>query len=266
MERNLYNGTLAQQHPQTGMIAYWLPLQAGGHKAWGSPTHDFWCCHGTLVQTHTTHNAYVYYEDGDGLRISQYIPTELRWDWQGAPVTVTMTFDAEASTAQPHRPDGALHRPNRWATEIAIRCKQTTEFSLKLRVPWWVAGPASITVNGVPETDTAAPSHEHVIRRVWHDDRVRLEFPKSLTAWPLPDMPDTVAFMDGPVVLAGLCDEERLLHGDPADPAALLTPDHDREWETWKGGYRTVGQERGIRFVPLHDIRDEHYTVYFPVR
>jgi uncharacterized protein len=266
MERNLYNGTLAQQHPQTGMIAYFLPLQAAGQKAWGSPTHDFWCCHGTLVQAHTTHNAYVYYEDADGLRISQYVPTELRWDWQGVPVTVRLEFDTEASTPQPHRPDGSLHRPNRWAIDIAVRCEQPAEFSIKLRVPWWVSGPAHITVNGAPEPAVPGPSGEHAIRRTWHDDRIRLEFPKALTACPLPDMPDMVAFMDGPVVLAGLCDEERLLHGDAGNPSALLTPDHDREWEFWKGGYRTVGQECGIRFVPLHDVCDERYTVYFPLR
>jgi DUF1680 family protein len=52
-ERNLYNGILAQQHPETGMIAYFLPLRAGSVKAWGTPTQDFWCCHGSLVQAHT---------------------------------------------------------------------------------------------------------------------------------------------------------------------------------------------------------------------
>jgi hypothetical protein len=71
--------------------------------------------------------------------------------------------------------------------------------------------------------------------------------------------------MDGPVVLAGLCDEERTLHGDKDHPETLLIPDHEREWSTWKGWYRTVGQARGIRFVPLYEVRGERYTVYFPV-
>ena len=52
-ERNLWNGILAQQHPDTGMIAYFLPLHAGAQKIWGTPTDDFWCCHGSLVQAHT---------------------------------------------------------------------------------------------------------------------------------------------------------------------------------------------------------------------
>jgi uncharacterized protein len=44
-ERNLWNGILAQQHPDIGMIAYFLPLYAGAEKVWGTPTEDFWCCH-----------------------------------------------------------------------------------------------------------------------------------------------------------------------------------------------------------------------------
>ena len=52
-ERNLYNGSLAQQHPETGMVTYFLPLRSGSTKKWGTPTDDFWCCHGTLIQAHT---------------------------------------------------------------------------------------------------------------------------------------------------------------------------------------------------------------------
>ena len=59
-ERNLYNGILAQQHPETGMIAYFLPMRAGSVKNWGSATQDFWCCHGSLVQAHTIYANNVY--------------------------------------------------------------------------------------------------------------------------------------------------------------------------------------------------------------
>ena len=85
IERNLYNGILAQQHPETGMVAYFLPLQAGSRKLWGSPTNDFWCCHGSLVQAHTVHNAYVYYEDGGDLVVCQYVPSEAQWERDGVP-------------------------------------------------------------------------------------------------------------------------------------------------------------------------------------
>jgi hypothetical protein len=105
----------------------------------------------------------------------------------------------------------------------------------------------------------------------------------------LPDDPNTVAFMDGPVVLAGLnpgnqpskgerqdasSKEARpnyridglSLVGDPADPGSFLIPDDEREWTYWRGDYRTRGQRQDFRLVPLHEIRDEIYTVYFPIK
>ena len=60
IEANLHNGLLAQQHPETGMPAYFLPLEGGARKQWGTPTEDFWCCHGSLVQAHTR----VAFEEG----------------------------------------------------------------------------------------------------------------------------------------------------------------------------------------------------------
>jgi hypothetical protein len=95
--------------------------------------------------------------------------------------------------------------------------------------------------------------------------------------------------MDGPVVLAGLNPGEipsakqskktgsynaRLnyrvsgisLYGDPTQPASILIPDNEREWTYWRGDYRTHGQPQNIRFIPLHEVRDEVFTVYFPVQ
>jgi DUF1680 family protein len=266
IERNLYNGILAQQHPETGMVAYFLPLQAGARKIWGTPTDDFWCCHGSLVQAHTLHNAYVYYEDEEGLAVCQYVPTKLEWKWDGVPVTVRQVNDSESSTGRPREADGSVHRPKRWVIELSIRCEQPVAFALKLRLPWWLSGEAHILVNGEPETITTGASSFHAIQRMWHDDTVRVELPKALSTCPLPDEPGMVAFMDGPVALAGLCDEERMLYGDKDKPETMLTADDEREWATWKPGYRTRNQERGFRFVPLYDICDERYTVYFPVR
>jgi len=266
IERNLYNGILAQQHPETGMVAYFLPLQAGGRKVWGTPTADFWCCHGSLVQAHTLHDAYVYYEDEEGLAVCQYIPTKLEWEWDGVPVMVKQTFDSEASTSRPREPDGSVHRPQRWVIELSIRCARPVLFALKLRLPWWVSGQSVVLVNGEPAAVSAGPSSFHEIRRTWEEDTVRVELPKALSTCPLPDEPGMVAFMDGPVVLGGLCDEERVLYGDKGDPETMLTPDNEREWTMWRPGYRTRNQERGFRFIPLYEIRDEGYTVYFPVR
>ena len=79
-ERNLWNGILAQQHPDTGMISYFLPFYAGAEKVWGTPTEDFWCCHGTLVQAHTIHTNHIWYAHAGGLTLSQILPM----NWPGS--------------------------------------------------------------------------------------------------------------------------------------------------------------------------------------
>jgi DUF1680 family protein len=255
-ERNLYNGILAQQHPDTGMIAYFLPLEGGGVKLWGSPTEDFWCCHGTLVQAHAIHNQGIYFTDDAGLVVAQYVPTEAKFQWQGTSVTVTQTLDPQ---------HGATRRPRSWAIDLKVTCAQPTTFTLKLRIPWWVDGAAEIAINGEPQAVAPGGSRFESLQRTWHNDTIRLVLPKTLAAVPLPDDPQTVAFMDGPVVLAGLIDEERTLSGDPAAVSALLSPDNEREWTTWQQSYRTRGQGRNFRLIPLHEVRDQRYTVYFPL-
>ena len=123
-----------------------------------------------------------------------------------------------------------------------------------------------ITVDGERQHVPARPGSFVRLRRTWQQERVHVELPRKLTACPLPDAPDTVAFMDGPEVLAGLCDHEVTLYGDRARPETMLTPDNEREWTVWYRGYRTVNQPRGVRFIPLRQVRDERYTVYFPVQ
>jgi len=246
-ERNLYNGILAQQHPDTGMVTYYLPLQAGAVKHWGTPTDDFWCCHGTLVEAHAMHGHSAYFEDADGLIVSQYMPSELRWAPAGATVRVSQTTRARQF--------------QQMAVDLTISCDRPTEFTLKLRLPSWVCGEPVIEVNGQRQSGPFPTSGFHSIRRVWTEETISVALPRRVTSVSLPGDPSMVAFMDGPVVLAGLCDEELTLRGDKDTAERLLRPhDRSRRWE-----YRTDNQTHNIHFVPLYEVREEPYTVYFPL-
>jgi hypothetical protein len=266
IERNLYNGILAQQHPSTGMIAYYLPLHAGGRKKWGTPTQDFWCCHGTLVQAHTQHDRYTYYLSEDGLAVLQYVPSSLEWEWKGTRVSVAQSIDYRSSIWHNPLQEGLTDRNNRWLVKLNIACDQSAEFTLKIRIPWWVTGLATMLINDEAFPVTAGPSSFQEISRIWNNDQLQIEFPKGLWLSPLPDEPDTVSFMDGPVVLAGLCEEEQVLYGDKQHPEALLLPDYAPDWRFVQARYRTKGQGRNLYFLPLYEISDEPYTVYFPIK
>ena len=269
IERNLYNGILAQQNAKTGMVSYYLPLEAGAKKVWGSPTYDFWCCHGTLVQAHTIHNAYIYYAHDNEIAVCQYIPSILKTEQNGTAVTIQQStiFTPGGSVYNPADMTGDRHRPDAWGVNFQITCEQPTEFTLKLRLPGWLSDKAFVLVNGqrIMVHELGASTFLS-IKRVWGHDIISLVLPKQLTAQALPDMPDMCAFVDGPIVLAGLCDEERLLIGRKDDASTLLVPHNERQWGFWQPNYRTRNQAFGLRFKPLYDVVDEAYTVYFPIQ
>jgi uncharacterized protein len=265
IERNLHNGILAQQHPQTGMVTYFLPLAAGSKKTWGTPTDDFWCCHGSLVQAYSRHERHIYYSGSDGFTVAQYIPSEAEWSFNGTAVRVSQTMLREADDHRVHLEEDPQSRPEHWAIEVAVDAAAPVEFTLRLRVPSWTPSAAVLSINGKP---AAAEAHSGYlsIKAAWNHDKVRVVFMKRLTASPLPDRPDTVAFLDGPVLLAALAPGEVTLAGDAANPSSLLVADNEREWGAWLGGYRTVNQSQNYRFVPISTVTDQAYTVYCQVR
>lgn len=72
--------------------------------------------------------------------------------------------------------------------------------------------------------------------------------------------------MYGPEVLAGLCEEERILYTGGDKPDKILVHENEREWGSWKNDFKTVNQPSGIHFIPLNRIGYEKYCVYFPVK
>lgn len=194
-ERNLWNGILAQQHPETGMIAYFLPLHPGSVKIWGTPTEDFWCCHGSLVQAQTMYANNIFYSNQGGLVLSQMIPSELTWEWDNTPIQVRLEIDAQT---------GENHRPQSQAYRLQVKCARPTPFDLSIRLPWWLSERPAVNLNNEPYPVDHAPSSFLKIHRTWENDTLHIRLPKNICSVPLPDEPATFAFMDGPVVLAGL--------------------------------------------------------------
>lgn len=280
IERNIWNGLFAQGHWESraldqcaepyeadrGLIAYYLPLQAGAHKNWGSETEHCWCCHCTLMQAHSRLREWVFYQQEDRLRIAQYQPCRAALRVGGVDVTVEQTeTDLGGSCNQVN--ETALkgeERPMCWSFDYTVTADQPVELTLEFRLPWWLAEEPVCWKNGKEVSLTSADGWASL--RVAAGDQIRLRLPKKLHCWPLPDEPDTVAFLDGPVVLAGLVGEERMLFGNPEHPEEFLKPANERVWSLWTQSYRTFNQPSGFYFKPLYQIGKETYTVYFPVR
>jgi DUF1680 family protein len=279
-ERNLWNGIAAQGHweeyhqtqvspnryPARRLIAYFLGLEPGARKRWGSETEHFWCCHGTLVQANASHTEGIYYVGNRAIALCQWIASRAVIDGipsgsregkvAGPRIEVTQEIDQQIAS---------FHTPRSLEARITIRCEAPAEFDLLLRLPGWLAGPARIRLNGTPVDHHQASGSFVILRRKWSADTVELSLPRGLVVWPLPDRPEVVAFADGPVALAGLCSVDEPLLGDRKAPETILVEDDERDWATWKRCYRARTRGGSIRFVPLYQIGGEQYTVYFPV-
>ena len=267
LERNRHNGIYAQQHPTTGMVAYYLPLGPGGRKSWSTPTSTFSCCLGTMVQAGSRHGLAAYYTDADGLTIADYVASIARFTVGATPVSVRVTTSDEPPPPARADFDHGLppSRPRAITYDVHVSADAPVDFDLRLRLPWWLAGEPTLTVDGERVPIPHAPGSFQTVRRIWADQRLRLELPMAVTVERLPDQPGTVAFLDGPLVLAGLVDHRCTLHVDGDDPTTVLEPCAELELGMWHPRFTTRGQARDVRFVPLRDVVDETYTVYFPV-
>ena len=292
-ERNLYNGIMAQgfwdghpyathgmtsDNPLTGLLTYFLPLRGGAKKGWASKTQDFFCCHGTLVQANAAHNNGIYYHTGDGISVCQYIDSDMTGEIGGVKVTLSQTNDTLAgshhisSDSTGTQAIGRItnlypHDPDKLVPVFTVKTEKPVEFTLKLRIPSWIKSAPVVRLNGEILNVTDDGNGYYSIKRTWGNDTLVLELQKGITVLPLPGDESRVAFLDGPVVLAGLVNEERILYAENGQPLeALITPDNEREWSLWRHTYRSVGQDFGFRLWPLYMIGYERYSVYFPVK
>jgi DUF1680 family protein len=247
-----------------------------GRKAWSSETEDFFCCHGTLVQANASFDRGIYYQirEGEGLAVSQFFNSTLKTSINDTTVDVKQVIDtlsgnrlftSSVTYGQAVTDVTAVypHNPNTLRVILDIAAERAVSFELKIRVPFWIKGEPVLYVNDEKQTLSVNEGWISVTRN-WNRDKVIFEFKKGITTWPLPDRPDTTAFLYGPVVLAGLCDEEIRLEGDIANPEQFIVHDNEREWGMWMNTFKTTGQMRNNRMVPLYKIGYEPYMVYFP--
>jgi uncharacterized protein len=266
-ERALVNSILSTQNPRTGMMMYFVPLATGRHKMFNLPNGSFWCCTGTGMENHARYGEAVYFHQGDRLYVNLFLATEL--DWQAKGVTI--------------RQETAF--PNADATTLTINTAQPTRIDLRVRVPYWAMQGVSLQING--EDLAAEPGADRylAIDRTWKDgDTLAIRIPMSLHRHAMPDDPDLVAFLYGPLVLAGKLGGEGLtdenthtaqnwyrFEGElPTVPNMQVTSDNINDWLQPVPGkpmtFQTTCLEDPVELVPYHQLFDQRYGVYWRVK
>jgi hypothetical protein len=251
-ERALYNHILASQNPTDGMMCYFVPLRMGTQKQFSDQFNSFTCCVGTGMENHVKYAEAIYYKASDGgLYVNLFIPSELNWAEKGVIVKQETLF------------------PESDKTVFTILSAKAQKFSMYLRNPWWAKQGVKILVNGKEFKSEKNKEGYWVVNRKWgKNDKVEVTIPMNLYSESMPDNPNRVAFLYGPVVLAGQLGKETpdpvfgtpVLLTDSRNISELLKPLNSKplNFET-KG----IGKPMDVKFKPFYSTYDQHYSVYF---
>jgi uncharacterized protein len=280
-ERLLLNVRYGTQD-RNGMLMYYVPLQPGMYKTFGTPFDAFWCCTGTGSEEYAKLNDSIYFHDDESLYVNLFIPSMLDWKERGVKLRQTTKF------------------PNEDRITFIFDKAPAKPLALRVRVPYWAVKGVAVTINGEAKDLAAAPSTYLAIEREWKaGDSVTIDIPLSLHIVPAPDDKLVQAAMYGPLVLAARLGTEGLttsmiyggygprgyddgypiptvdtrprprrhVDGETAAPDQPL-PD-DGIWveqvessPQYSLQFRTKGRGPNHSLVPLSQIMDERYSVY----
>lgn len=265
-ETALYNHILASQDPDSGMKTYFVSTQPGHFKVYCSHDNSFWCCTGTGMENPARYIRQIYYRDSEDLFINLFIASEL--------TLVDKKVKLRQETAFPE------------SDKIKLVFDEASGESLKIniRVPYWVRNALSVVVNN-KESYSSAEGGYITISGEWKaGDVIEITAPMGIHKYEAMDDPDKIAFMYGPIVLAGAlgrenfpdCDilEDHLkLFGHPGiivptlvtaekDITKLIKPVKDKPltFET-----EAIGQPGDVKvtLIPFYALHHQRYTIYW---
>ncbi|GHN02746.1 hypothetical protein WSM22_42350 [Cytophagales bacterium WSM2-2] len=249
-ERALYNHILASQNPQTGMMCYFVPLRMGTKKDFSDPFNTFTCCVGSGMENHSKYTEGIYSEGKDGgLYVNLFIPSELDWKSKKATVTMNTFF------------------PSNGEVTISVKSSSKQKFALRIRRPGWASGDVAVSINGKASTTTITSEGYLEINRTWSTDEVKISLPMSLRSESMPDNPNRIALLYGPVVLAGKLGKEM---PDPVfGTTVLLTANHNiSDWTKRNSSSLEfvtsgVAKPADVTLAPFYNTYDQYYNVYW---
>jgi len=267
-ERALLNGIVGNQDrrdPTKGTsYIYMLPLGGAVKKAWGKSDFGFPCCWGTLSESFAKLSDSIFFAaaDGGAVYVNQYVSAAVH-------LTYGVRLIQESS-------DLTTDLTSTLRLSIGSDVKNAST-AILVRVPGWLGKPCTgcVKLNGVALGGVAAPGSYFKVSPpggVWMDgDTVTLHFAPTLWTAPLndyhPEHNATLAFMFGPLVLAGLhlpTDVFVPLGGTArarSDPASFITRNSTPGAPLEFFGLSAAGQR--IHLIPLRDVADEQYVAYF---
>ena len=183
-ERTMFNHILSTQHPEHGGYVYFTSARPRHYRVYSVPNEAMWCCVGSGMENQSKYNQFIYTHEGNDLYVNLFVASELNWKDRKLVVRQETQFPAEEST------------------KLRI-VSGKGRFAINVRYPGWVeAGALTIKLNGKPVKIDAAPSTYISLQRKWKKgDVIEVGLPMHNTIEHMPNVPDYVAIMHGPILL-----------------------------------------------------------------
>ena len=196
-----FNHILASQHPEHGGYVYFTSARPRHYRNYSAPNEAMWCCVGTGMENHGKYGQFIYTHVGDALYVNLFVASELNWRERG--------ISMRQETAFPYSEQ----------SRITITDGKPQQLTLMVRYPGWVKpGALDVKVNGQKVSIVSGPSSYVAINRKWKKgDTVEINFPMHNSVKYLPNVPQYIALMHGPIVLGmktGTEDLRRLVSDD----------------------------------------------------
>ena len=184
-ELAMFNHILSTQHPEHGGYVYFTSARPRHYRNYSATNEAMWCCVGTGMENHGKYGQFIYTKKADALFVNLFVASELNWKEKGISLRQETTF------------------PYSETSKITIT-QGKGKFALQVRYPGWVKpGQFSVKVNGQPVSIITGPSSYVAIDRQWKKgDVVEISFPMYNYVKYLPNLPQYIALMHGPVMLA----------------------------------------------------------------
>ena len=253
-ERALYNHILASQNPSTGMMCYFVPLRMGTKKTFSDEYKTFTCCVGSGIENHSKYGEQIYSHDAENsVYVNLFIPSVLNWKEQKIVLRQETNFPESNSVSFIY--DGP----------------DTKSFALYIRKPSWAKGQVQFSKNGEEKKIMlpTGPLGYYYIKDNWKKgDRLEMKLPMSVYAESMPDNPNRIAFLYGPLVLAGQLGKEM---PDPVYGTPVLLTDNRNTSDFIKAvsnqalefEMQKVGKPFDAKLIPFYKTYDQYYSVYW---
>ena len=274
-ERAMFNHILSTQHPEHGGYVYFTSARPRHYRNYSAPNMAMWCCVGTGMENHGKYGQWTWTRkkgakaSDDVLYVNLFVASELNWRERGIILKQETAF------------------PYGETSEIAVT-KGRGVFTMKIRKPAWCD---KFEVKGIGFDAKQYEEDGFVcISRKWKKgDRIAISMPMHGSVERMPNVPQYVAIMYGPIVLGmktGTEDMRSLIADDsrfgqyaggqklPLDKAPILLPkeisDIAKDLRPVAGkplhftlATRMENAIPGGELQPFFEIHDSRYMMYW---